>query len=112
MDGVPEIMDPDLGRASPEIARILEKPLLGRAIDVDDLGRRAPDVTVLLGCAIQVDDIDLRRRHSLLRGCGLLAVRVRVHHDDGTKLKAEPLAHIARLILLPNNFVDPAGTIH
>lgn len=39
MDGVLRIPDPDLGRASVPVARILEKPLSGGAIDVDDATR-------------------------------------------------------------------------
>lgn len=36
MDGTVQIPDPDLGRASAPVARILEKPLSGRAITVED----------------------------------------------------------------------------
>ncbi|MEM1162920.1 MAG: 7,8-didemethyl-8-hydroxy-5-deazariboflavin synthase subunit CofH, partial [Pseudomonadota bacterium] len=36
MDGVLHIHDPGIGRASPEVARILEKPLSGGAISVDE----------------------------------------------------------------------------
>lgn len=39
MDGAPRIPDPDLGRAAPAIARILEKPLTGGEITVAEATR-------------------------------------------------------------------------
>ncbi|MGI9493562.1 MAG: 5-amino-6-(D-ribitylamino)uracil--L-tyrosine 4-hydroxyphenyl transferase CofH, partial [Geminicoccaceae bacterium] len=36
MDQVTGISDPDLGKASPAIARILEKPLMGDEVSIED----------------------------------------------------------------------------
>ena len=39
MDGVPHIPDPELGRASPAVARILEKPLSGGSVTIVEATR-------------------------------------------------------------------------
>ncbi len=39
MDGVPHIPDPELGRASPAVARILEKPLSGGSVSIAEATR-------------------------------------------------------------------------
>ena len=58
MDGVLNIPDPEIGRASAPVARILEKPLSGGAVSV-------PDATALFGTQGEDREALFRAAHSL-----------------------------------------------